>query len=345
MAEADTQNWSNESDDVACPHLLDAIDAPLLVLRGTLILHANGQARAILGAYIEGDDIRMAVRHPEAAALIASGENGVASLGGLGDSERQWLLHVRHIDARDRLLRLEDRSGQLASERMRTDFVANASHELRTPLAAISGFIETLEEANGPADGPLRTRFLGIMAQEARRMQRLIDDLMSLSRVEVDRYVRPNQTLDFAAAVATACAEIEAGGKADGRLAITLAETPSILGDAAQISQVIHNVVGNGLKYGDPARPIEVVLDSAEGMARLTVTDHGEGIAPEHLPRLTERFYRIDAGRSRSVGGTGLGLAIVKHIVERHRGRLEISSGLGIGTRVVVLIPLAASEL
>jgi two-component system phosphate regulon sensor histidine kinase PhoR len=325
--------------------LLNAFSEPLLLLRDTLVEHANAAARALLGAHAEGEDVRMVIRHPEGAALLADYRAGGASLGGLGDSERLWYMAVSILDPRHRLIRLEDRSGQLAAERMRTDFVANASHELRTPLAAISGFIETLEEANGPDEAPIRSRFLGIMGTEARRMQRLIDDLMSLSRVEADRFVRPSRPLDLAAAVRTACAEIEAGGKADGRIVFAIEGQPIVPADPSQISQLVHNIVGNALKYSADGGSVEVRLRRGGDNAVLTVADHGEGIAEEHLPRLTERFYRVDPGRSRQLGGTGLGLAIVKHIVERHRGRLEIASEAGVGTTVTVRLPLAGQSL
>jgi len=320
--------------------LLEVFDEPLLLLRHSTIARSNAVARALLGAYVEGEDVRLVIRHPEGAALLARGEDGLVSIGGLGDSERRWEMAVRRVDAEHRLIRLEDRSAQLASERMRTDFVANASHELRTPLAAISGFVETLEEANGPEEAPIRKRFLSIMAGEARRMQRLIDDLMSLSRVEVDRFVRPSERINLAAALRSACDEISAGGKVDGRVILAIEGAPVVRADAAQISQLVHNIVGNALKYGGEGTPVRVSLRGVGQMAQLVVADQGEGIAPEHLPRLTERFYRVDPGRSRSLGGTGLGLAIVKHIVERHRGRLDVSSTLGVGTIVTVSLPL-----
>lgn len=332
---------ADEAGELPLAALLDAFAEPLLLLRGNLIRRSNASARAVLGAYIEGEDVRMVLRHPEAGALLLRQVEGTAQLGGLGDSERSWEAHVSVLDPQHRLVRLEDKSPQLAAERSRTDFVANASHELRTPLAAISGFIETLEDANGADDAPIRSRFLGIMAAEAKRMQRLIDDLMSLSRVEVDRYVRPSEPIDLAASVSAACREIEGGGKADGRIQLEISGRPIVRADAGQISQLVHNVVGNALKYGREGSPVLIRLSTLAGQARLRVVDQGDGISEEHLPRLTERFYRVDAGRSRSVGGTGLGLAIVKHIVERHRGKLDIASTPGIGTTVTVSLPLA----
>lgn len=323
------------------PALLDAFDMPLLLIDGFTVAHANGAARRLLGAYVEGEDVRLAIRHPDASALLGASGEGSAQLGGLGDPERRWEMEVRPLSDARRLVRLVDHSQAAAAERMRTDFVANASHELRTPLATLIGFIETLEEANGPNDAAIRNRFLTIMGGEARRMQRLIDDLMSLSRIEADRYVRPREGVDLVATVRVACAEIEAGGIGSGRIRLSLPDKPvTARADTSQISQLIHNIVGNALKYGREGSEVRVILKSVDGQAHLLVEDEGEGINRDHLPRLTERFYRVDAGRSRAVGGTGLGLAIVKHIVERHRGRLDIVSTPGVGTRVTVTLPL-----
>ncbi|NIJ07168.1 two-component system phosphate regulon sensor histidine kinase PhoR [Sphingomonas vulcanisoli] len=328
------------------PALLDAFDMPLLLIDGFTVERANAAARRLLGTYVEGEDLRLAIRHPDATGLLSGSGEGSAQLGGLGDPERRWEMEVRPLGQSRRLVRLIDHSQAAAAERMRTDFVANASHELRTPLATLMGFIETLEEANGTNDAAIRMRFLGIMGGEARRMQRLIDDLMSLSRIEADRYVRPRESIDLASTVRVACAEIEAGGIAGGRLRLTLPDSPLLArADSSQISQLIHNIVGNALKYGREGGEVKVTLQADDGSALLLVEDEGEGISRDHLPRLTERFYRVDAGRSRAVGGTGLGLAIVKHIVERHRGRLDIASTPGIGTRVSVVLPRDAEIL
>jgi two-component system, OmpR family, phosphate regulon sensor histidine kinase PhoR len=232
---------------------------------------------------------------------------------------------------------------------MRVDFVANASHELRTPLATLSGFIETLK---GPAaeDEPARARFLDIMEREAARMSRLIDDLLSLSRIELDKHVRPVMQLQLEGIIAEVGKTLAMRLEADDRHLIIdeRLPLPPVIGDRDQILQVLHNLVSNALKYGHTGTPI-TVRAAAEpesagtpAVVRISVTDEGEGILPEHLPRLTERFYRVDSVRSRKMGGTGLGLAIVKHIVERHRGRMEISSQPGIGSCVSVTLPQAA---
>ena len=320
--------------------LIEAMSDPLLVLDGFHISHANQAARLLLGEHIVGDYVRLALRHPSAGPVVSGDEDGPVALSGLGGHDRLWELSAGTIAPGRRLLRLTDRSAQRAAEQMRVDFVANASHELRTPLASLIGFIETLEEANGPEDADTRLRFLSIMEGEARRMQRLIDDLMSLSRIEADRYYQPRDRVDLGMAMREVGDEF--GSRKDGsRLEIDAPKKAIVIGDLGQLHQLIHNIISNAFKYAREATPIRATLKAADGVVRFTVADEGEGIAPEHLPRLTERFYRADPGRSRAIGGTGLGLAIVKHIVERHRGRLEIASTVGVGTTVVVELPLA----
>ena len=212
---------------------------------------------------------------------------------------------------------------------MRADFVANASHELRTPLAALTGFIETLQ---GPArdDPAARERFLGIMQAQARRMARLIDDLLSLSRIELQRASAARHAgrsrRRSCARSPTACRRWRATAASRSR-STAPAEPLMVLGDRDELIRVFENLIENALKYGaqrQARRHRAARRDGAEGAreARVSVRDYGPGIAPEHLPRLTERFYRVDVGESRAQGGTGLGLALVKHILNRHRGRL-----------------------
>jgi len=325
-------------------NLIEALGDPLLVLDGYHISHANQAARTLLGEHIVGDYVRLALRHPAAAGVVSGDEDGPVLLNGLGGHDRLWELSAGTIAPGKRLLRLTDRSAQRAAEQMRVDFVANASHELRTPLASLIGFIETLEEANGPEDAETRLRFLSIMEGEARRMQRLIDDLMSLSRIEADRYFPPKDRIDLAGVLREVVDEFST--RRDGqRLRIGGSATAIMVGDRGQLHQLIHNIISNAFKYGREGSPVVATLKVSKGIARFTVTDEGEGIAPEHLPRLTERFFRADPGRSRAIGGTGLGLAIVKHIVERHKGRLDISSNLGVGTTVTVELPLVSASV
>ena len=212
---------------------------------------------------------------------------------------------------------------------------------MRTPLAAILGFIETLDDEKAGGDAAVRARFLDVMMKEARRMQRLIDDLISLSRIESEKYDLPAENVPMALLIREVANELrdQQGDQPTPIMLDVDVNESTIIGDRAQLSQLVHNLAGNAIKYGRPGTPIKITLISAGGQVRLTVADEGEGIAPEHLPRLTERFYRADAGRSRTMGGTGLGLAIVKHIVERHRGRMEITSKVGVGTTVSVMLP------
>jgi len=230
---------------------------------------------------------------------------------------------------------------------MRADFVANASHELRTPLASLLGFVETLQ---GPArdDAHARARFLAIMAEQARRMARLVDDLLSLSRIEQNLHLRPDTPVDLALVVRHVADTLAPLAHETGVTLAVRASGPVVVpGDRDELVRVAENLIENAIKYGSPppesgAAPTCVDVDVAvqHRAGRLSVRDYGPGIAPEHLPRLTERFYRIDAGQSRAKGGTGLGLAIVKHIVARHRGRLQIESDVGQGVMIAVTIPL-----
>jgi len=326
---------------------IDAILEPVLLVEGTRVVLANRAARTLLGEHIAGEDVRTAIRHPAAAAHLSQPRDGEApppiELVGLGGLNQRWEMRANAIGGNRRLVHLLDRTDAHAAEKMRVDFVANASHELRTPLASILGYVETLADEAGE-DPAIRARFLRIVFDEAQRMGRLVDDLMSLSRIEADKFRPPSDSIDVARLireVAAALAEAHDGRGRDISLHITPG-LPMVTGDTVQLSQLLHNLISNAMKYGRPGTPIRVEAAPAAGnMLRLVVADRGEGIAPEHLPRLTERFYRVDTGRSRSVGGTGLGLAIVKHIVERHRGRLDIVSAVGEGTRVTVMLRTA----
>ncbi|MBW6526011.1 ATPase [Sphingomonas sp. RHCKR7] len=323
---------------------LEAIAEPVLVLRAGRVVVANAAARALLGQHILGEDARVAIRHPGAAEHLAEGAEHPVDLVGIGTLDQRWQMRTAALGPELRLVHLVDQTGQYAAERMRVDFVANASHELRTPLASILGYVETLADAAGEDPG-LRQRFLGIVFDEARRMERLVEDLMSLSRIEAEKFRLPRAEVDLAELVQDACDTLYTthGNRGDDIRLELADDVPRVIGDQAQLSQLVHNLVGNAMKYGRAGTPVAVALSGIDRNVCLVVADQGEGIAPEHLPRLTERFYRVDPGRSRSLGGTGLGLAIVKHIVERHRGRLDITSQVGAGTRVAVTLPAAAS--
>jgi two-component system, OmpR family, phosphate regulon sensor histidine kinase PhoR len=324
--------------------MIDGLSEPLLLVVDGRVRIANTAARSLLGAHIIGEDVRLAIRHPAAAERLAAGApDGSTDLAGVGGRDQHYDLHVATIRPGTRLVHLIDRTGRHAVERARVDFVANASHELRTPLAAILGFVETLSDDKAGSDPAIRARFLAVMETEARRMQRLIDDLISLSRIEAEKYALPETRIALSSLVARVAEEIRIGrGESVASLDLEIDDTvPNVIGEDAQLSQVLHNLIGNAIKYGRDGASVTVALKPVGANVRLSVTDKGDGIAAEHIPRLTERFYRVDAGRSRGLGGTGLGLAIVKHIVERHRGRLEITSQIGVGTTVSVTIPAA----
>jgi two-component system phosphate regulon sensor histidine kinase PhoR len=323
----------------------EAIADPLLITRDGRIIAANPAARALLGGHVLGEDVRLAIRHPAAAERLADpgGDRRAIDLVGLGKGEQRWALRASAVTDGYRAIHLVDQTARYAAERMRVDFVANASHELKTPLASLLGYIETLSDDEAGGDAALRERFFGIMAGEARRMQRLVEDLISLSRIEAEKYRLPDAPVDLAELAAGIVRQIAGNGDPRGADLVFEAEPmlPDVNGDRAQLSQLLYNLISNAMKYGRAGTPVTIRLAGAgEAMVRLTVTDRGEGIDPRHIPRLTERFYRIDAGRSRGMGGTGLGLAIVKHIVERHRGQLDIASEVGRGTSVIVLLPL-----
>ena len=322
--------------------LMDTFDDPLLLTEQHQVTMANEAARGLLGVHIVGENVRLAIRHPAAAERLTGANGGPIELVGIGEADRHWELNVHDLGQNRRLVRLSDRTSRYVTEKMRVDFVANASHELRTPLATLIGFIETLEDSKAGDDPHTRQRFLGIMSDEARRMRQLIDDLISLSRIEADKFSPPDRAVavaEFVEEVAEAIRRSMENGQ--NRVQVEpIDRSLEVKGDPPQLSQLLHNLIGNALKYGRAGTPVIVRAETAEsGMVKLSVTDQGDGIPPEHVPRLTERFYRVDPSRSRAIGGTGLGLAIVKHIVERHRGELEIRSELGVGTTVSVLLP------
>ena len=319
---------------------------PLLGTVDNIVTVANDAAIRLLGRHIVGADIRTAIRHPAATEWLAeakdTAELHTINLVDFPRPGQRWTMRIAALSGGDRIIFLSDRSALDAADKMRSDFVANASHELRTPLAAILGYVETLQDMNGEADGEIRHRFLSIIDREARRMQQLVIDLLSISRVEADRFRRPTAEIDLRDIVSTTIAQLRDSEPARGQdIVAQLGDALPMRGDAAQLGQLAHNIISNAMKYGHAGTPVTVELAREGKRARFAVTDQGDGIAPDHIPRLTERFYRVDEARSRSVGGTGLGLAIVKHIGERHQGQLDIESELGKGTRVSLTFPLS----
>lgn len=325
------------------------------------VLLANDAARALFGAGLVGVDFVQAVRNPkclEAIASVLGGEKRSEIVMTMQNPVRTtYKVSVSRLDFSQArpgenepraIISLEDVSHIYEAEQMRSEFVANVSHELRSPLTSLNGFIETLK---GPAkdDPEARQRFLSIMENEAQRMNRLIGDLLSLSKVEADVHIRPDSTADLRALAEQVVTLLGPLAKReDVQLTLKIPDTMDtvIPGDSDQLQQVLINLTENGIKYGGKGGHVYVELSDRQlavgaraRSVQIDVTDAGPGFEAEHIPRLTERFYRVDKGRSREKGGTGLGLAIVKHIVARHRGRLRINSQVGQGSHFSVVLP------
>ncbi len=350
---ARTQVLSADSANTAAQAvaIVQAIpEAALLVDRQNRLVAGNVPAAALFGRLRTNEALSLTTRKPqilEALAKAASGDTQNFEIEERVPVERSLDAHVApivfgHEKPNLFLLVFRDRTQERRIEKMRVDFVANASHELRTPLASLSGFIETLQ---GPAkdDPAAREKFLGIMGDQAKRMARLIDDLMSLSRIELSLHLQPQTVIDLASVADTACDLLAPLAKEQGVAIDIKKETGrlDVRGDRDELLRVAENLIENALKYGAIGKRVEVTLHEEGNDALLSVRDFGPGIAPEHLPRLTERFYRVDVERSRTQGGTGLGLALVKHILARHRGRLTIESVPGEGAVFTARIPRA----
>ena len=336
--------------------LLNALDRPALIIAADgRISAANAPAIDLLGDAILGRHYITALRQPSLLDAIEhvekTGEKVEARY--LTTEARRDITMTAHCAALkpdDGIFVLfEDHTAVEEAEQIRRDFVANVSHELRTPLTALLGFIETLQGA-AKNDPESQARFLDIVKREAGRMNRLVGDLLSLSRVEAEARVRPTDEVDLASVARSVAVSLGPVAKEAGvDLVLNGADGTCIVpGDADQLSQVVTNLVENGVKYSSAGAKVTVELrdEDHNAMVRgraavISVTDTGEGIDPIHIPRLTERFYRIDNHRSRELGGTGLGLAIVKHIINRHRGRLRIESKLEKGSRFTVILPAA----
>lgn len=327
--------------------VIDALAEPAFVVTRGIIALSNAPARELFGEGIEGQDIRLAIRQPSAVERLmgkAEGEPVTLDLIGIGEADRRWVMNIAPMED-GFFVRLTDRSEAYAAERMRVDFVANASHELRTPLANLIGYTETIREEGADLQPELRDRFLGIVHDEAKRMQRIVEDLISLSRIEAERFsaISDEVVLLPLIEVSRGNNHVMASERGSEITILGDLDLPPVVGEGSQLLQVFDNLISNALRYGRPGAAVTVTVERSGTMARVAVQDEGEGIPAEHIPRLTERFYRVDASRSRALGGTGLGLSIVKHIVERHRGRLTIRSKVGEGTTVELLLPLARS--
>lgn len=344
--------------------ILDIYPDPVILLNGAReVVFANKAASNILDASYAGRDLALSFRHPTvlaAADEVLAGESERSAEAALPlPVARNLLVRVIKLandsdqveipDEFKALVTFQDITAAKAAEQMRQDFVANVSHELRSPISSLYGFIETLQ---GPAkdDPSAREKFLGIMEAEAGRMSRLIDDLLSLSRVETGEHVQP-QTPIAVADIIDLTRELLIGRAEDRNIALEIIggeKLPPVLGDQDELMEVFQNLMDNAVKYGEPGSTVRVSLNNIDRIPEIggpgvavAIENQGTGIPPEHLPRLTERFYRADKGRSREMGGTGLGLAIVKHIVNRHRGKLAIESELNQGAVFTVYLPIS----
>lgn len=350
-AAADLRERNSAQD--ALTALIGALPDPVMLLDDHGVVHAaNARTKELLNMDPEGQHLSSAIRAP---AILEAVQN-ILEHG--GSMRVDYELHVpvpRHFEAFvsamnvigpdvAALVLLKDLTREQQTERMRADFVAHASHELRTPLASLLGFIETLQGA-AKKDEVSRERFLALMQTQAERMKRLIADLLSLSRIEMNAHQRPTGTADLHQ-IALHVRDTLAGLAKDAGVEIRIdGQDPLVVqGDWDELVQVIQNLVENAVKYAASGKLIEVSGKRVGEDYELVVRDHGPGIAEEHLPRLTERFYRTNAQESRSRGGTGLGLAIVKHILNRHRGKLRIQSELGAGSSFTIRIPAASAE-
>ena len=345
-------------DDESVRRFANLLAEPCLVLnRRGIVVHKNPPATRQFPSSNVGAPIALSIRNP----ALTEAMDKVRGNGGPQQIEMHlhlptetWYrvtvapLSLPNGEGRDQgellVLTLYNLTEQKRLDALRADFIANASHELRTPLTSLMGFIDTLM---GPAarDTAARERFLGIMRSQAERMSRLIDDMLSLARIELRQHVHPTGNVDLVGLVrrVTDGLELQAG-EAGVTINLELPGTPlEVTGDETELFEVVENLIDNAIKYGADGGRIDVAAaaaqDRPEPAVRLTVTDYGAGIEGEHVPRLTERFYRVDAESSRKKKGTGLGLAIVKHIVNRHRGVLTIRSRVGEGTRVEVVLP------
>jgi two-component system phosphate regulon sensor histidine kinase PhoR len=338
----------------AAEAVIAAVPDPLILLdERRRIVRANAQAAAFIGVTPEPRDLAGALRNPAvlaAADAVLRGERArVIDFSLTVPVERQLRARFARIDHPSpdgavAVLSLHDITELKRAEQMRADFIANASHELRTPLATLIGFIETLR---GPAreDAEARERFLAIMHGQASRMARLVEDLMSLSRIELNEHMMPGDRVALSPLLRQIAETLELrAAERDMRIRLAVPpDLPDVLGDRDELAQVFQNLIDNAIKYGRAGTEIMVRAAAGSPPAResdgsqnaavsVAVRDQGEGIAREHLPRLTERFYRVDTARSREMGGTGLGLAIVKHILNHHRGFIEVESTPGVGS-------------
>jgi two-component system phosphate regulon sensor histidine kinase PhoR len=356
---AESEQWADENLRL----LIGVLEIPAFVIDGGARIRSyNARARELFQKIEVGQQVFQVSRHPGLLETVQRvREQGTTQNGEIADrgvNGRRMLVTVSPLKLAAKgevgdgsnqsgllLVQFRDQSEQDRLAQLRSDFIANASHELRTPLASLKGFIETLQ---GPASGDAvaRTRFLAIMEAQAARMARILDDLLSLSRIEMRAHLLPTDEVDVATIVKSAVQGLgPIATAAKIRLLFDAPTEPCLVrGDRDELEQVFQNLIQNAIKYGKVDGKVEVTIrqvPAPKGSTRklvVAVADDGPGIAKEHLPRLTERFYRVDTATSRERGGTGLGLAIVKHILNRHRGELEITSEVGKGSTFTVVL-------
>lgn len=357
-AEAQTQLDALSYKAAVADRIVSSLPHPIFFLdKERRVVRANAVGHALVDSDLTGRDIAVGLRDPALLSaidqVIEDTEPQSLDLTVPVPVETEYIVRIEPVDpppgtpsGRDApvvLVDFQDVTALRRSEQMRVDFVANVSHELRTPLTSLTGFIETLR---GPAkdDPEAQERFLGIMHDQSERMFRLISDLLSLSRIELDEHSLPRGEVyltDLLPAVIEMLSQ--KAEKSKVRIDIDLPEAlPPVRGDKDQLFQIFQNLLDNALKYGANGESVEVILRQKDPRRlSVTISDHGPGIPADHIPRLTERFYRVDAARSRELGGTGLGLAIVKHILNRHRGKLNVTSTVGSGSNFEIVLPVA----
>jgi two-component system phosphate regulon sensor histidine kinase PhoR len=336
-------------------------DPVIAVDSDSRVLVLNEPARALAPALRQGEPVSLTLRMPELSDAVrrafARDEEQRIEYSERVPVDRWFqvvVMPVRRMPDATKpdlvLLTFRDITPRRHVDEMRSDFVANASHELRTPLAALSGFIETLQ-GSARDDAKARERFLAIMQQQASRMARLIDDLLSLSRIELNAHRRPDTPVDLVPIVRQVADGLQTLARdRDVTVNVEAAGAPTVLGDRDELVSLFENLVENAIKYGATGKRVDIKLaparaEEGEPEVQVSVQDYGPGIAPEHVPRLTERFYRVNVRESRDQGGTGLGLALVKHILNRHRGRLSIESSPGAGATFTIYLPTVEPAL
>ncbi|MGA0392611.1 MAG: ATP-binding protein [Rhodospirillales bacterium] len=350
-------------------NILDSLPDPVIVVDNKrMVIQANLAALELMPGDTIGRDLAHSLRHPLALELVDNVIKGgtveledpesLVEIEYTTPLRRSFSLHiVQALSDRDNeetqiVIFLRETTADKRAEQMRVDFVTNISHELRSPLSALVGFIETLQDA-AKDDREAQQRFLEIMSREAGRMSRLVEDLLSLSSVEMNEHVRPRDSVEITKIVNSVIESLSVRA-AEKNLELKL-ETeellPPVVGDSDQLTQVVQNLIDNAIKYGGHDSTIEIKVDTTERVPqtggpglKISVRDFGDGIPEEQITRLTERFYRIDKARSRNLGGTGLGLAIVKHIMNRHRGNLEIQSTEGEGSTFSIFLPVKTGQ-